>query len=215
MNMEEIKAFLAANAESDEVKAFLAEITPKVTPELVTAYLGTEEGEKLIKTHPATDARVTQGIKTAIEKEREKISAEVARLVAAEKLKLNPQETPEQKQLRELTEQFNEEKAARARETLQRQLIEKAAELKVDILPVLQSGYLPPSFEQGVVFLQDLQKRDEALANKIKNDLVSSGSYKPGSGEGDKRKVNLDNLSQAQLIELEKSGELDKMLAGA
>ncbi len=215
MTIEEIKAFLAENAESEDVKAFVAELTPKVTPELVTAYLGTEDGERLLKTHPATDARVTQGVKTAVEKERAKIADEVQRLVAAEKLKLNPAETPEQKQIRELTEQFNAEKEARAKETLQRQLIEEAATLKVDILPILQSGYLPPSLEQGKVFLQEQKKIYEALEAKVRNDLVANGSFKPGSGDGNKRKVDLDALTPAQMLELEKSGELDKILAGA
>lgn len=212
MEIEEIKTFLEANKADEKVKAFLAEITPKVSSELISTYLETEEGTKLVATHPATDRRVTEGVKTAVDKERVKIDAEVKRLVAAEMLKANPQETSEQKQIREIREQLDTEKQARARETLTRQLIEESSKLGVDINSVISSGYMPGSFEEGQVFLKNLKKRDDDLESKIRNDIAGSG-FKPGSGQGDKGKVDLSKMSKEQMRELEMKGELDKYLS--
>lgn len=215
MDIAEIKAYLESNKENEDVKAFVAELTPKVTTDLVAAFLESEEGMKILKTHPETDRRVSDGVKTAVEKERAKIDAEVKRLVAAEMLKRNPTETEEQKQIRELKEGFEAEKAARARETLQRQLIEAGTKKNVDVVTLIEAGWLPTSIEEGLVALEKLAKRDADLDARIRNELVTSGSYKPGSGQGDKKKPDLGNLTRDQMIELEVAGELDKYLSAS
>jgi hypothetical protein len=212
MTIEEIKAYLAENKDSEDVKAFMTEITPKVTPELVTAFLESDEGLRILKTHPETDRRVSAGVETAIKKEREKIDGEVRKLVAAEMLKRNPEETQTQKEMRELREQFESEKSARARETLQRQLIEEGSKKKVDAISLIEAGWMPASLEEGLVTLEKVAKRDADLEARIRSEMVASGSYKPGSGQGTKDKVDVKNLTRDQMIALEKEGKLDAIL---
>jgi len=212
MTIEEIKAYLAENKDSEDVKAFMTEITPKVTTELVTAFLETEDGARILKTHPETDRRVSEGVQTAVKKEREKIDAEVKRLVAAEMIKRNPEETQTQKEMRELREQFESEKSARARETLQRQLIEEGSKKKVDAISLIEAGWMPASLEEGLVALDKVAKRDAELEARIRSELVASGSYKPGSGQGDKSKVDVKTLTREQMIALEIEGKLDAVL---
>jgi len=211
-SIDEIKAYLAENKDSEDVKTFMAEITPKVTTELVASFLETEEGARILKTHPETDRRVSEGVQTAVKKEREKIDAEVKRAVAAEILKRNPAETEQEKQIRELRESFESEKSARARETLQRQLIEEGSKKKVDAIALIEAGWLPSSLEEGLVALDKVAKRDADLEARIRNELVASGSYRPGSGQSEKGKLDIKTLTKEQMIELELKGELDKYL---
>jgi hypothetical protein len=211
-NIDEIKAYLAENKDSEDVKTFMAELTPKVTTELVSAFLETEEGLRILKTHPETDRRVSSGVETAIKKEREKMDGEIKRAVAAEMLKRNPAETEQEKQIRELRESFESEKAARARETLQRQLIEEGSKKKVDAIALIEAGWMPSSLEEGLVALDKVAKRDADLEARIRNELVASGSYKPGSGRGEQGKLDIKTLTKEQMIELELKGELDKYL---
>lgn len=212
VTIEEIREFFNEHKDDEAAKQFLVEITPKITPELIMAFLDGDEGSKILATHPATDQRVTQAVKTATEKERVKIDAEVKRLVAAEVLKRNPTESDEQRQIRELKESFESEKSARARETLQRQLIEEGSKKKVDAISLIEAGWMPASLEEGLVTLEKVAKRDADLEARIRSEMVASGSYKPGSGQGTKDKVDIKSLTRDQMIALEKEGKLDAIL---
>lgn len=213
MTIEDIREFFAEHKDDETAKQFLVEITPKITPELITAFLDGDEGSKILATHPATDQRVTQAVKTATEKERVKIDADVKRLVAAEMLKRNPTETDEQRQIRELKESFESEKSARARETLQRQLIEEGSKKKVDAIALIEAGWMPSSLEEGLVALDKVAKRDADLEARIRNEMVASGSYRPGSGQGEKGRVDASKLTREQAITLEMEGKLDAVLS--
>src|SRR5689334_13182967 len=108
MTFEEIEAFLAEQKDSEEAKGFLAKIAPKpvINGETIGEFLATEEGYKLVKTHKAADERVTEAIETFKKKQAPVTEAELKRRIAEEMVKLNPQETPEQKRIRELEQSF-------------------------------------------------------------------------------------------------------------
>jgi hypothetical protein len=97
--LKEVKLFLESNKDNAEVQAFIQELNP-LTIERVQAYLNNDEQGK--KWHQSTtDAKITKAIETykektlpnLIQQEREKIQQE-----------LNPKETPEQKEVRQLRE---------------------------------------------------------------------------------------------------------------
>jgi hypothetical protein len=99
MDLKEVKLFLESNKDNAEVQAFIQELNP-LTIERVQAYLNNDEQGK--KWHQSTtDAKITKAIETykektlpnLIQQEREKIQQE-----------LNPKETPEQKEVRQLRE---------------------------------------------------------------------------------------------------------------
>lgn len=106
MDLAQIKQFLEENKENEDVKAYLEGLT-QVTPEGVEAFLETDEGKKVLQ--PKLDRNFTKGLETWKEKNLKKI-------VDDEVKKANPQETEEQKRIRELEEMFAEKERESVRE---------------------------------------------------------------------------------------------------
>jgi hypothetical protein len=179
MTIEELKAFLAENKDIPEVIAVLATYAPKpeLTTELVEGWIGTEEGAKFLQPH--LDAYATKAVKSHDEKQAAKNKAEVDRRVAAEILKLHPEETPEQKQIRELGLKFEESEKARAAEALATQISTKAHEMGVD--PIFVRAMNHASVDEAVVWMKKVLDRDKVIQTKTANELLASGA-KPGSG---------------------------------
>jgi hypothetical protein len=212
MTIEEIKAFLAANKDDAEVKAFLAELSPEheLTSAEVETFLGTEDGKTIL--NPRIDQAVTKAVKTRDKAHADILENEIKKRLAVEVLKLNPQEEPWQKDLREMKENLENEKAERARDNLKRQLVEEA--VKMGVNPFFIEDYVPPSIEVGKLFLQNIAKHDKDVSLKVTNELLASG-YKPGQGNEKKtngQKQDLTALSQAELIKLEMEGVLDSAI---
>lgn len=212
MTIAEIKEFLAANAEDTEVKAFLAELSPEknITTDEVVEFLKGDDGKAIVQ--PMIDQAVTKAVKTRDKAHAEILETEVKKRVAAKVLEMNPQEEPWQKEIRELNERLENEKAERARDQLKRQLVEEASKSGVD--PALLEDYLPESFEVGKVFIQKIKNLSKTVADQATNALLANG-YKPAAGQSkdNGQKVDLSKLSQAEMIELEMKGELDKSLS--
>lgn len=91
MTLAEIKQFLIDNKDQADVKEYLNMLS-SVTPEKFKSYLETDEGKRLVK--PVVDSAVTKGIDTYKEKT-------LPGLVDAKVKELYPDETPEQKRIRE------------------------------------------------------------------------------------------------------------------
>lgn len=212
MTIEEIKAFLEQNKDDVEVKAFLAEINPPhaVGAEEVGEFLKTDDGRLLVQ--PMIDSAITKAVKTRDKAHEVTMESELKKRIAAEMLKMNPQEEPWQKELREVKETLEKEKSERAKDQLKRQLLEEAVKLQVD--PFYFEDYLPESLEQGRLFLQKIQAHEKTLKEQVSNETLAT-SFKPGSGtEKSGGKVDLTKLSQAELIKLEMEGKLDEQIAG-
>lgn len=108
MELKDIKAFLETNKENEEVKAYLSELS-KVTAEGVEQFVGTEEGKKWLQ--PKLDKNFTKGLETWK-------TGNLQKLIDDAVAKANPSETPEQKQIRELTDRLNQKEAAEKKQTL-------------------------------------------------------------------------------------------------
>lgn len=210
LTIEMVREWLAGNKETDEVKAFLKEIgapdAPELTAETVGEWLKGDEGQALLQ--PIVDRRVTEAVKTHDTKVQATNATEIKRRVAEEMLRLNPQETPEQKQIRELREEVATEKKSRERDTLKRAIVEEAARQQIPSWWV--DEYSGNSLEEAKVFLSRVKTHSEEIATRAKNELLASG-YKPGSGNGQqtKPKVDASKLSLAEAIKLEEEGTLN------
>ena len=217
LNLETVAKWLKENKEQEEVKHFLSDLTAgagepgEISAERINEFLSTEDGQKLIQ--PLIDKRVTEAVKKRDKYHEDKFEADLKQRLAAEVLKLNPQEEPWQKEIRELREENEREKRERAKDNLKRQMVEEAAKLGID--PFFVDDYVPGSLEQGQLYLQKLQKWSKSIEDKTANSLLSGG-YKPGTGNapannGGKSIKDLSKLSFSDLVALEESGELDKI----
>lgn len=213
MDWDDVKKFLAEHKDDEEYQTLVSELAPEgeskaISAEQVSEYLQTAEGKSIIQ--PMMDKRVTEGIKTYRENNFEK---EVKEQVAKEILRLNPQETPEQKQIRELRDDVEKERKARERDNLRRQIVEEAA--KRNLTTFWVDDFPGSSLDEAKVFMGKIESSYKDLETRVKNELISSQSYKPGSGrerDDKKNKLDVSKLSQQDLIALEMEGKLDEAL---
>ena len=132
--------------------------------------------------------------------------------VAAELLKINPTETPEQKTIRELVANQETLSKDREHEKLQGQIKELAFSqgVKPDFI-----GSLPfNSIEEAALYIRRYKQEQEDIRKAAVNELLVAGSYKPGSGDDRKggKKIDLSKLSLEEVIKMEENGTLDDAL---
>lgn len=211
INLEAVQAYLAEHKDDPDVAAFIVAVSvdKPINPELVSAYLQTNEGKNLIQ--PLMDQRVTDAIKTHDEKNRAKIEAGVKAGIAAEMIRLNPQETPEQKQLREMRLEQETMKAAWEKDKMNGTIKELA--FQNGLKPEFISGINFGSVEEATLYMQKFKAERAAIETAKVNELLAQG-FKPGSGmpQKDGNKLDLSKLSQADLIKMELTGELDEAM---
>ncbi len=138
MTLEELKQFIEANKDNQEVQNYLKGLYP-LTPEGVTAFLNTEDGKKLLQ--PKLDAHFTKGLETWK-------SNNLASLLDDEIKKKFPGETEDQKRMRKLEDELANEKNARIRS----ELVNKATTLATQKgLPVELVAYFVGQDEDSTV----------------------------------------------------------------
>lgn len=108
MELKDIKAFLETNRENEEVKTYLEELS-KVTQEGVKQFVETEDGKKWLSKH--NDSFFSKGLESWKTNNLQKLIDDAV-------AKANPAETPEQKQIRELTDRLNQKEAAEKKQML-------------------------------------------------------------------------------------------------
>jgi len=218
MTVEELSVILEANKEKPEFIALIGKYAPKpeLTAEIVTPWLETAEGQRVLQ--PITDARITQAIKTHDEKQAPKIKEQVDKMLVAELAKMAPkEETPEQKQIRELNLKFEQSEKARQNEILKSRLSAEALKMKVDAHAYLLEDFLPETFEDGVVKLQKIKKHEDELVTAAIHEFVAKNGGKPGSGNGKDGKGPMTfkqyaALPQAERIRMQETGEASKLV---
>ncbi|MGG0941972.1 DUF4355 domain-containing protein [Bacillus subtilis] len=116
--LEEVKKFLEENKENEEVKSYLNELSA-VSADKVNGFLDTEEGKRLIQ--PRLDSHFTKGLETW---KANNLDA----LVDAKVKELYPEETEEQKRIRKLEKELEDQKTAAQREKLLNKAVSYASE---------------------------------------------------------------------------------------
>lgn len=176
MNLEEIKNYLTENKDSEEVQALLQGFNSTSTDD-IKAFLESDEGKQLIQ--PKLDTYFTKGLETWKQNNLEK-------LINEEVSKRNPDETPEQKRIRELEEYV----AQKEREALIQTNKNKA-------LSVLTEKQLPSNLvdffvaEDEETTLKNLEQFEEVFTNqlqqaveaRLKQDGTSLDNGNSGNGK--------------------------------
>ena len=119
MDLQEVKTYLETNSQDAAVVEYLSKLK-KPTAEVVNSYLDSQEGVKLLQ--PRLDSHFSKGLQTWKDNN-------LSKLIDEEVAKRNPGETPEQKEIRELKAQLEQDKAERLKEKLTNVAMKKADEL--------------------------------------------------------------------------------------
>ena len=157
MNLEEIKAYLKENADDAEVKDFLNSLSA-VDATKVEEFLETDEGKRLLQ--PRLDKHFTKGLESWKENNLDK-------LVNEKLTELNPEETPEQKEIRELRERLDKAERDKQRQELLTKVTAKLSEKKLptDLASLLITGGEETlesnleTFETVVTSIQDATRK--------------------------------------------------------
>lgn len=179
MTLEELKQFIEANKDNQEVQNYLKGLYP-LTPEGVTAFLNTEDGKKLLQ--PKLDSHFTKGLETWKEKT-------LPSLLDEEIKKKFPGETEDQKRMRKLEEELNKEKNARIRS----ELVNKATTLATQKgLPVEIISYFVGQDEDSTVSnitaLENIWQ--QAIEKAVEQKFKESGRLPNPGGPGGPGQIN-------------------------
>ncbi|WP_026887716.1 DUF4355 domain-containing protein [Clostridium beijerinckii] len=130
-----------------------------------------EDGKKYLQQYG--DTRVTDGIKSWQKNNLQKLIDDAVS-------KTNPQETPEQKMIRELQEKFEQSEKQRTQETLRNKALKVATEKK---LPGDLIDYLIGQDEETT--LKNLDNFNDIYSKTISQAIEEKlkGGYKPPSGD--------------------------------
>ena len=177
ITIEDVVGFLDSSKEDEKVKELLGKYTKPatVTPDLFKAFLDTPDGQRMVQ--PIVDRRTQEGIKTF---EEGHFAEKVKAAAAAEVMKMRPQETEEQKQIRELREEVEKEKRARTRSQLEREATEFFAQNKI---PQIALKYFAGNtLDEVRLYAQELDEwRKTSVKDEVNKVLVGYG-HKTGSG---------------------------------
>ncbi|MCM3394862.1 MULTISPECIES: DUF4355 domain-containing protein [Cytobacillus] len=184
MDLQAVKTFLEEQKENEEVIAYLQGLS-KVTPEGAKAYLDTEEGKKILQ--PKLDQNFTKGLETWKSNHLQKlIDEEVAKVK-------NPNETPDQKRIRELEEMIANDRAEKLRSDLKSSAVTSLTDKK---LPTFLVDYLIGRDEE--VTTQNLTKFEEVWTTQIqavKDEILKENGTTIDEGASSGSGSNLDFFS--------------------
>ncbi len=219
LSLDQVKAWVLAKKEDEEVKGFLTSIAPEkeLSKDIIQAYLDSKEGKELIAPvlQSESDRRVSEAVNGRMAKEKEIVEKEVKRRMAEELAKLNPEPDPIQGRLQELEDTIKARDVAYARENLKRQIGDYAHEQGID--PFFLEDYLPETLEQAKLYIKRIMDRDKKRDEKLRNEIIATAGFKPGSGSTPGvpvKKLDLGKLSGREIFDLESRGELDAILEG-
>jgi len=167
MEIAEVTTFLDSNKDKPEVQAFIKGF---YTPDKLNPLLDSDDGLKIIQ--PRLDSNFTKGLETW---KKNNLKA----LVDTEVKKLNPDLTPEQKRLKELEGEIDNQKKENLRTTLKNKVIEKLTEHK---LPLKFSNYLIGSDEDSTLANVKAFKEvwDAEFEKRIEEEFKKNGRIRPG-----------------------------------
>lgn len=179
MTIEEIKAYLVANKDKDDVKAFLTEVS-KPSEEAISKaaqdYLGGELGKRLIQSE--ADKLSNKSIETFKKNFEER---EIPKLVAERYNKEHPAETEADKQIRAMQEKLNQMEREKTTELLKNKALLKASEKKLpaELLDFMHFG---SEDEVGAKIEKAHEILNSAVLAAVNERLKASGTTPAPSG---------------------------------
>lgn len=180
-NFDEIKQYFDTNKDSEDVKNFL------------NGFTNVDVFKEKINTDP--------NFKSFMDSEKDKHSAKsletwktnnLQKLIDEGIAKANPTETPEQRQIRELTDRLNKQDTEKKRSDLTNKALKVAQEKK---LPTELIDYFIGQDEESTTKnLEALEKAFNENVNKVADERLKGG-YKPPKSNGN------PNLTETQAIQ--------------
>lgn len=185
ITLDAVKKYLANNKDQADVVAYLGELSTP-TAETVESFLDSAEGRKLLQ--PRLDSNFTKGLNTWKEKN-------LGKLVEDEVKKRNPEETPEQKELRKLREEIEGERKARNRESLVNKALKVADE---KALPKGLIDFFIGEDEEGTT--TNLSKLEEeytkAVQSAVDSKFKENGRHiEHGGGANDLGSIDISSIA--------------------
>ncbi|KAA6450958.1 DUF4355 domain-containing protein [Bacillus swezeyi] len=189
--LEEVKQFLDANKENEDVKAYLEELSA-VSADKVKGFLETEEGKRLIQ--PRLDAHFTKSLDTWK-------ANNLDDLVNSKVKELYPEETEEQKRIRKLEQELEKQQKEAKREKLMNTAISYASEkgLPTDLV----AYFLGDDEETTMSNLGALEEKySAAVQQEVENKFKENGrTVEPGGGSsGQSEKLDIGSLASEASI---------------
>ncbi|OEI75453.1 hypothetical protein BG616_15135 [Bacillus subtilis] len=183
--LDEVKKFLEENKENEEVKAFVGELSA-VSADKVEGFLETDEGKRLIQ--PRLDSHFTKGLETW---KANNLDA----LVDAKVKELYPEETEEQKRIRKLEKELEDQKTAAQREKLLNKAVSYASEKQ---LPAAVVEFFIGEDEEST--MKNLgafeEKYNAALQKAIESKFQENGrDVQSGSNEPTNQSIDISSLA--------------------
>ncbi|MDQ8054955.1 DUF4355 domain-containing protein [Bacillus velezensis] len=183
--LEDVKKFLEENKENEEVQSYLNELSA-VSADKVNGFLDTEEGKRLIQ--PRLDSHFTKGLDTW---KANNLDA----LVDAKVKELYPEETEEQKRIRKLEKELEDQKTAAQREKLLNKAVSYASEKQ---LPADVVGFFIGEDEEST--MKNLgafeEKYNAALQKAIESKFQENGrDVQSGSNEPTNQDLDISSLA--------------------
>ncbi len=177
MNIEEIRKYLEENKDQEDVKNLIAGLKP--APQGIETLLETEDGKRALQ--PRIDRAVTQAIETYRQKT-------LPAIVEEEVKKRNPEETPEQKRLRELEDRLNNAENERTKANLLNMAITEATQKG---LPIDLASYFVGQDEASTRDnLTRLENAYKAAVTKAVEDKFKQDGRRPSEGGAPDTGVN-------------------------
>ncbi|MEC1647098.1 DUF4355 domain-containing protein [Bacillus halotolerans] len=183
--LEEVKKFLEENKENEEVKSYLNELSA-VSADKVNGFLDTEEGKRLIQ--PRLDSYFTKGLETW---KANNLDA----LVDAKVKELYPEETEEQKRIRKLEKELEDQKTAAQREKLLNKAVSYASEkqLPADVVEFFIGEDEESTMKNLGAFEE---KYNAALQKAIESKFQENGrDVQSGSNETTNQSLDISSLA--------------------
>lgn len=214
LTLEQIKKFFDENKERADVVEYLNSfvVEKELNTETVNAYLETPEGKVVLQ--PRLDRYATQAIKTHDEKQAPVIEAKIKAGVNEGIRKLHPEETEEQKQIREMREDMERMKKDGESEKLRSAILLEANNRKIPKELVESIPY--PSVDHFVNAATVFTKLQEEIKTRAINEYIASNSFKPGAGKDDKKgKMTFSEFQKLPLSErnrMAESGEINNLV---
>ncbi|MFT4430778.1 DUF4355 domain-containing protein [Bacillus velezensis] len=183
--LDEVKKFLEENKENEEVKGFVGELSA-VSADKVEGFLETDEGKRLIQ--PRLDSHFTKGLETW---KANNLDA----LVDAKVKELYPEETEEQKRIRKLEKELEDQKTAAQREKLLNKAVSYASEkqLPADVVEFFIGEDEESTMKNLGAFEE---KYNAALQKAIESKFQENGrDVQSGSNEPTNQDLDISSLA--------------------
>ncbi|APA01621.1 DUF4355 domain-containing protein [Bacillus velezensis] len=183
--LEDVKKFLEENKENEDVKSYLNELSA-VSADKVNGFLDTEEGKRLIQ--PRLDSHFTKGLDTW---KANNLDA----LVDAKVKELYPEETEEQKRIRKLEKELEDQKTAAQREKLLNKAVSYASEkqLPADVVEFFIGEDEESTMKNLGAFEE---KYNAALQKAIESKFQENGrDVQSGSNEPTNQDLDISSLA--------------------